>query len=412
MAAPTYVVVLRGASGARLREGESIAIPSDTPNGQVTLTIRTRHADERFRSTVPRGLWIEVVGATEHSLNSAMNAYWTVATKFLPLLAIATNAPVDDLDVHLAFDTTEGENEHEFYQHLIPDETSLPTTGRRVPVDQLQELLAALVASTDAARIHRGCAFYREALRYLKPGQEVLSVAFLWMAVEALTKVALRKACAANGCDEDQLVILWGLAKSQDDSEGFKQGKRKLDGEARRRFIFHDDAACQEAALDASDRLEHAYADFDEVRKFAVSAKELGAAQHIRRAIFGLLGMKPETVTFLTTGRYENPRASWPMTKIVRGTFIGPIDKLAAASQQYPMLLWKGGIQEIVLRPDGAYDITPQDTVTILCGEGVQYRQQSFEIWGPENDPIEPVATPAEALTGEAPTVEPELDEP
>jgi hypothetical protein len=401
MAARRYIVILRGASGARFLESEEIRVPSDTPNGPVVITLRTRHADERFTSPVPRDLWVEVDGTTETSLNDAMAAYWTVAAKFLPLMGIATNAPIDDIDVTLAYDATEGETEHEFYQHPLPDEAGLPTVGRRVPAEQLQELVEAVVASPHNVRIQRACAFYREALRYLKPGQEVLFVAFLWMAVEALTKAALRAACAANGCDEDQLVLVWGLAPSRADDEVFKQGKRKLDGEVRRRYIFHDDAACLKAAVDASDGLEHAYRDFDTVRAFAAQAKQLGAAKHIRRAIFELVEMRPESIKFLTTGRYEKPRTNWPASSILRGTFVGPADKLAPTGERYPVFTWSGGgIHDIVLESDGTHTITPETVnVNVRNGDGVECRDTTLGIWGPENDPIETAPTAGEHST-------------
>lgn len=36
---------------------------------------------------------------------------------------------------------------------------------------------------------------------------------------------------------------------------------------------------------------------------------------------------------------------------------------------------------------DGTYEITPRDTMTLVCGEGVSYRSESHQVWGPKNDP-------------------------
>lgn len=147
------------------------------------------------------------------------------------------------------------------------------------------------------------------------------------MAVETLTKAALRAACVAHACDPDGLVVVWGLAEADVSADEFRRGKQRPDGEARRRFIFHDDGPCQKATLAASDRFEHGFADFNEIREFAVQAKELGAAQHIRRAIFELVALPADSISSLTAPRYEKPRTTWPMTKYVRGTFLGPSDE-------------------------------------------------------------------------------------
>jgi hypothetical protein len=74
---------------------------------------------------------------------------------------------------------------------------------------------------------------------------------------------------------------------------------------------------------------------------------------------------------------------------VVKGAFIGPAEELAAADQQYPMLKWVARIKQCVYRGDGSYEVTPDDTLTITCGEGVTFRTASFEVWGPENDPTQ-----------------------
>ncbi len=190
---------------------------------------------------------------------------------------------------------TPGEDEHRFFENFRPDETGLPRHGRSAPLAETVVFLDALAASDERPRVARACAFYREALKYLRPGQEVLFIVFLWMAVEALTKVALRRACASEKCSEDELVVRWGLATSSADADSFTKGKGGLDAEARRRFIFHGDDVCQRFTVRVSDGFEHGFKEFDEVRALAVKAKEQGAAEHVRRALFELLKLSPAT---------------------------------------------------------------------------------------------------------------------
>ena len=384
-----YVVVTRALSGARIKDGEQLQISTTTPIGLALITYRTRFSDEGFDSPIPRELWVEAVGESDCSLEEAINAYWSAANALLPALSVAANAPIDDLDVHLAFDATPGTTEHEFFENFQPDESGRPRHGRSLRLSETTTVLDALAASNENARLLRACEFYRQALRYLRPGQEVLFVVFAWMAVEALTKVALRQACAAEGVTEDELVVRWGLTSQSASEEDLKKAKRGLDGETRRRLIFHGDADCQKLALQASDAFEHGYEDFAKIRAFAAQAKEKGVAQHVRRAIFELLELPESVIDTLVTGPYEKPRANWLITKYVRGTFVGEAENLAAPEQQYPLLRWEARVSKFRRTEGGTYEVSFDETITVVAGEGVEFRPQTFEVWGPENDPLE-----------------------
>jgi hypothetical protein len=382
-----YVVVARGESAVRVPHGSTIEIPTASPLGQAMVRFRTRFSDNGFASPVPRELWAEVEGEADCSLDEATNRYWNIANGFTPALAVITNGPVDDLTVDLAFDATDGQAEHAFFQNFLTFDSGPLHHGRNLPVQEAMEVLGALEASPHKSRLLRAVAFYREALRYLKPGQETLFVVYLWMAVEALTKVALRTACAQAQCSEDELVVRWSLAKPGDDEETLKVAKRGLDGEARRRLIFHGDGECQRDTVNASDGFEHGFEELDTVRKLAIKARDAGAAQHVRRAIFELMELDPATTTTLTSGRYDKPRANWPITRYMRGTLIGPAHALAAAGEAYPMVKWSPQVKEFVKADSGAYNVTFDENMTLSCGAEVQFRPERFEVWGPENDP-------------------------
>jgi hypothetical protein len=357
------------------------------------ITFRTRYANEGFESPIPRELWADIRGEADCTLEEAINAYWSIANGFVPSLAVVTNAPIEDLDVHIAFDATPGEEEHQFFENFQPDEIGRPRHGRSAPLPETVTFLDALGRSDQQHRLVRACAFYREALKYPRPGQEVLFIVFLWMTVEALTKVALRLAWAAEGCSEEELVVRWGLAPSDADEETLKKGKRGLDGEARRRLIFHGNDQSQRLAVDASDGFEHGFEAFDKIRALAVQAGDRGAAEHVRRAIFELVPLPVETTATLTSGQYERPRANWLITKYMRGTFVGPADKLAAPDQEYPLLRWEGRVSAFRRKDDGTHEISFAETLRAMCGEEVHFRPESSEIWGPENDPIDGGAT-------------------
>lgn len=387
MTARRYVVVARSASGVRIAEDLTVQIPTATDVGQVMVRLRTRFTDEGFEAKVPRELWAEVVGDVDVPLDEAVNVFWNVANGFTPALATITNAPVDDLVVELAFDATDGEVEHEFFQNFIPSESGPPHHGRNLPAPEADVVLGAVERSPNKPRLMRALAFYAEALRNLKPGQESRFVLYLWMAVEALTKVALRTACDAEGCDENELVFRWGLAARGADAEDFAKAKRRLDGEARRRLIFHGDAACMRSTVDASDGFEHGFQDLDEVRRLAVAARDAGAAQHVRRAIFELASVDQLTIDTLTAPKYARPRAVWPFTKYFRGTLLGAPTALAAPEEHYPRIGWAPRLKAFRRADGGVYTVEFDENQTVRVGEGVGLRPEKFEVWGPENDP-------------------------
>ena len=349
---------------------------------------------------MPRELWIDVRGTVTVSLDEAIEAYWTAANQLLPSLAVAGNGPIADSEVHLALLIDEDGSEHDFFENFQPDEVGAPRHGRSLAFPETIHLLEALVASQHSPRLLRACAFYREAMAYLRPGQEVLQAAFLWMAVEALTKVALRRSCANEGCSDDELVVRWGLCADGADEEKILNATRRLDGEARRRLIFHGDAQCQRDAVRASDGFEHGFEDFLRVRVLAKRALADGLAGHVRRAILELADLRRETTELLTGERFAEPRANWRITKYIRGKFVGPPERLAEEGQEYPALRWEGRIRSFE-RAGSAYSLSFDENFSVRAGEGVTFQATSLEIWGPQNDPV--AASTTEAPDGELP---------
>ena len=279
------------------------------------VRFHTNFAEEGYSSRVPRELVAEIEGDADSSLSQAIDIYWNVANGFTPAFALIGNSLADDLEVHLAFDATPGDSQHDFFQNFLPVDTGAPHHGREIAPEAAMAVFSALEQSPHKARLMRAAAYYREALRYLKPGQESLLILYLWMAVEALTKVALRTALTRAACTENELLIKWGLASPTADLESLKKSKRGLDGEVRRRLIFHGDAKCQADTVSASDGFEHGFKTLDEVMALALRAKAAGAAEHVRLAIFELMDLGAETTTTLTSGKYQKPGGIWPIAK-------------------------------------------------------------------------------------------------
>jgi hypothetical protein len=168
---PNYIVVLRASSAAKFHpEQPSLKAQAfPTPVGPVDMTFQTRYADEGFNVTIPRELWVDARGPAP-SLDDAIKAFWNAAQMPVAVIALTTNAAIEDLDLHLAYDNTPGRSEREFFQNFLPEERGIPRQGRRVPVDATVSLLRAIDTHPERDRLLRAIAYYYNALSHWKPG--------------------------------------------------------------------------------------------------------------------------------------------------------------------------------------------------------------------------------------------------
>src|SRR6266511_3654768 len=134
----TFTVVARAASGAYFSpDGHFRVRQFPTRASKVDVLIRTRRAElDGFDRPVPRGLYAEVRGEAE-SIYEALQEFTTAAQNLMPLLSMSANAPIENLQPELAFESTPGVEEREYFQQFLLDERLLlqAQTGER-PRDQ------------------------------------------------------------------------------------------------------------------------------------------------------------------------------------------------------------------------------------------------------------------------------------
>jgi hypothetical protein len=106
----------------------------------------------------------------------------------LPVLGLSANAAIGEPEIELGFENTAGITERSYFQSYIPPERDNLYAARSIDVSATVALLRALGAHPDSERLLRGANQYRIALQSWRLGRETLSLAHLWMAVEALTK--------------------------------------------------------------------------------------------------------------------------------------------------------------------------------------------------------------------------------
>ena len=364
------MTVLRASSAVRLRFGEEIRLVADEARGRTEIVVRTRY--EAFPATqgqIPRELWVELSGPGE-SLDEAMRRHNDLAGTVASILTLAANAGVEQLQVELAFDATPEVNEHEFFQNFLLDETGMPRISRGPDADAFTSLFTKMVESPKRDRLFRAAAQYQIALQHWIPGHEILALAHLYMAMEALTPVALEAAAESAG-GKEALVASWGIEI------------KKLDPEVRRRILFQgDDEAYREARM-ASDGFEHGFLDFEKIRSYSVARRE-PVAKYVRMALLEYSRLEDSVRVTLLDDRLRLPIASTRLAKYLKATLVGPVDKLAPPELQYPMFRLRSAISSVTNEADGTVTIEPKETGDALLGEGVLAMNPHLEVWGPD----------------------------
>lgn len=374
-----FVVVLGADSDARFPEGKSLTINAfPTSLGEVRILYATRHADEGYESSVPREMWVDVRGDAEAELAEAIGVYANAAAQFLPLVATTTNAWVGYAEPKLAFDATPHVSERKHFSSFVREEAgTLPRPGRNVPVEPTVALLQAVASHRETARLRRAIDQYALALGHWKIGHETLALAHLFMGMEALTPAALRRERERTGLDDTALAAKYG----SDDV-------RQLSASIRRGVLFQADDEAATKARQASDGFEHGFLDFTRMRTLAAEVRDR-TATYLRTAILNIADLDAASRAVLEAPPYDTPLRSF-LARYMWGTLLGEAEDLAAGDQAYPILKWRSRMKDFKRNEDGTYSITPEETMTPSFNEALEYRQDRFEVWGPDGAGVPP----------------------
>jgi hypothetical protein len=385
-----YVVVAGANSAARFDDVPQPATVRDFPTtvGPADLTFRTRYSEEGHEAAVPRELWVDIRGHATCGLDEAINAYVSAAHALLGFVAVSANAAIQDPDVKLAFDNTADRDRRLFFQQFVPEFRGAPLPGRRVDSEATVILMKSFDGHAEFDRLIRAVEQYRLALLEWRPGREILALAHLWMGMEALTKVALRRELAREGVTQAQeLADAWGI------------DLRALDGEVRRRVLFRGDASTAKKAKEASDGFEHGFLPYAVIRPLAQEARDL-TATYLREAIFDLSDVPEMTARTLLGPEFASPIHPW-VVRYMRGEFIGETDDLAAPDQEYPIFTWSSKLKSHRKADGGGFELELDEEMTARFNERVRFQRNSFEVWGSKEGFIrmdftkEPECTPS-----------------
>ena len=369
----SFTVVMRGPSAIVFSQNESLTMDlKDSPLGPLTATYATRWLKKDDEVVVPGQLCIEIKG-TGNSLEEVLIKYANSALIPIPLLALATNAAVEDLEIELGFETTLNVAEREYFQSYVPQESGIVYLGRHINIATTVDLINAVNNNPNQERLMRATSQYLLALSSWKLGKESMSLAHLWMALEALTKAVISSEFVKRDCKtQADLADLLGVELKQ------------LDATIRKKFILKDDEDCYKKAKEASDGLEHGFLGYDKIRDSAKDVRHRMAG-YIRVAIIELSGASEQSIATLMAEPFDKPMGRWPIAKYLRGHLLGGnSESLALKGNAYPFMRWNPIIQSCAPSKDGKLNFQFTENMTVELGDGVSFRPQSFEAWQPD----------------------------
>lgn len=154
-------------------------------------------------------------------------------------------------------------------------------------------------------RFERAADHYCTALSHWREGEIPLAMMHRYIWVETICKAISRNVQRREGTTEDKLYDRYGVA-------GKEHPDTALIHAIRLQKVFRGDAATAKAARDASDGIEHGFADYEKVWELSRKAYEK-TASYLRRALFDMLDLGDETMESLTGARFgdvlvEQPR--------------------------------------------------------------------------------------------------------
>jgi hypothetical protein len=374
-----FIVVLGADSDARFPEDRSMRINAfPTALGPVDITYLTRHSEEGHESPVPREMWIDVRGEAEAEFVDVIGAYANAGAQFIPMIAMCTNAWVGDVEPKIAFDATADATERRHFANFVREESgTMPRPGRNVDTEATVAFISTVSAHPETERLRRAIQQYALALSHWKMGHETMALAHLYIGMEALTAVAVRRERERLSLDDEGLAQAYGIDER-------RRGARaaKLHSVVRRQVLFRGDDEAASKARQASDGFEHGFLDFLKIRGLAQEVRDR-TAQYLRAAIFDLADTDVEISDTLAAPPFDIPLRSF-LSRYMWGTLLGETTDMAAPDQAYPLITWRSRLKAFRRERDGLYSVTPEETMTMKFSDALQYRRDRYEIWGPE----------------------------
>lgn len=366
----TYTVTGRAKSSVAFRQGDSLAANYVLDGRRLHLVLATRRkgANGEFMGD------LQVTGYVEAESVDEAIAHITRGREMAAILSVATNSAIAPLEGELAYETTPGVEEREFFQRFVPED-DLSYADRVVPLDASCALLTAIAHHHERDRLVRAICQYAEALDHWENGNELLVVAHLFMGVEAIKKTAWRAEMASRNLTKEALAADWGFEEG-----GRLRVDEFLDRTARVRLVFQGDAEHHRIAKDVSDNFEHGFANSGKLWKPAASAI-VPTAKYLRDAILRLSGMGTDERAVLEGDAFADPRGPAGLEQYFHGKLLAaPGAQLAPDGQEHPHCIWE--IEVFARRSEsGGHEYEHKPKMTAMIGPEVKLQPMKNEVY-------------------------------
>lgn len=381
VALKTYTVVIRcSESLLRIPAERGIRIaPMRSPHGNYELTLLQRTEQvPHIKTPIPRELWIQVRGPAP-SLEVAINIAVASASDYVRQFAFGANAWHGLVGVHLAYESTDGSTERQFFQNWVVDERGLPRVAREVDPCLIYRLLLAVarMPQEDRSRLVRAIVQYTDALQHWKPGSELYALSHLYMGVEAVTPLVIRREIASGGL-RNRKQLEEALNGPPADSFVLRVATylyRKAGGHvpsrlepwARRDVIFRGDKDTYRAAQRASNQLEHGLAHHADVHSLA--AKSVAkTAEYLRETMLKLLQLDDADREQLTKGKYAAPLNAGGFERQLLGVIKSNDEQVARSDQLHPYVRWEFNLLDYKRSEAGANEMRLNQKIHPVLG--------------------------------------------
>ena len=364
-----FVVVMRGESATIFSKETNLLVQNfQSSIGPVTISCETRWLKNKEGNVIPGHIWIEINGSAQ-SLQEALVPFANAGISILPILSLSANAAINDPDLELGFDNTKGITERDYFQCYVSPESNEIHIQRSINIEATVSLINSLDAHPDGDRLRRAANQYRLALSNWRLGKESLTLANLWMSLEALTKVKIRTECKIRGLkDQKELADELGIDINN------------LDSYVRKEFLLKGDSECYSKAKEASDGFEHGFLGYQKIRKLSKDVRNK-MAKYTRTAIIELCNLEKDKKDILLAEPFNKPLGYWPIVKYLRGKLIGKGDQLAVEGNAYPFIKWKSTYISTLEDKTKKLHISIKDSITPELGQGISFKPISREIW-------------------------------
>ena len=370
-----WLFVFKARSAARLRRPtDRLDLNVDTGAGIQRFSVRTRFTDEGHDASVPRELLIvaRVEGDDYDALQSSAG---TFASGLANIVAFATNAAVDPIELYVAVDATPGVMERRFEQQYGPLETGFVGQGRAIPIaatGRLVQLFHGPVMNFLSVGVHH----YAIALTRWEAGGEVFVLSHLYTAAEAIEKTIAAQESERLGVPLERLHEVLGVPK------------KAVGPHYRRTVIFAGYEGLLKAVKEASDGFEHGSLSVAEVQE---RAKELAPEVFlvIRKCVLDRLGTPDDLRTELLSDRYRHPLDP-SLRRLMDGLLLGARDAINAEGFEYPFLTWESSIAELAFDDNDDLKAVVNENLRVHIPEGAQFKPGGYRIFGRPPNPDAP----------------------